>query len=96
MIVIPEYFSRIKVATQINYYTRAEWSALALVAIFMRALSSSSLLVMLRVRQNYVVVLIMEDEEEMDCVTCPHDRSVIYSFYQKEQCNKHTLAIDTL
>ena len=72
--------SKLKVGTLINHYTRVEWSALALVAVFMRALSSSSLLVMLRVRQNYVVAIISRDDEDMDCVTCPHDGSVANFF----------------
>ncbi len=45
-----------------------------------RALSSSSLVVMSGVRQNYAVTIISGDDEDMDCVTCPRDVSEMYFF----------------
>ena len=59
---------------------RVGWSALALAALLTRALSSSSLLVMLAVRCTYVVAIIPVNREDIDRVTCVHNELVAYFF----------------
>jgi hypothetical protein len=56
------------------------WSVLALTALLTRALSSSSLLVMLRVRCTYIVMIICINREDIDHVTCVHNETVAYFF----------------
>ena len=64
-----------------HHRPQVEWSALALDALFTRAVSSSSLLVMLGVRRKYVVVIILGDDEDLGCVTDRQDRTVTIIFW---------------
>ena len=59
---------------------QVEWSALALDALFTRAVSSSSLLVMLGCRGKYVVAIISRNGGDIDCVTCMRDERVAHFF----------------
>jgi hypothetical protein len=47
-----------------------------------RAVSSSSLLVMLRMRRKYVVAIISANRGDIGCVTCMRDERVAYFFRQ--------------
>ena len=63
-----------------HHRPQVEWSALALDALFTRAVSSSSLLVMLGCRGKYVVAIISWNGGDIFCVTCMRDERVVHFF----------------